>query len=219
MPTRGRKSKSKGKFKRSGYKKKGQKLTNNNLGLQPLPSRYICKMKYSQTFTIDSLNPIQTMNLNSIYDPDRTGSGHQPNSFDQLAALYNRYRVISTSYAINVTSSSPVRFCVLPTNNSPSVATMSDACERPRAKWAIQYPGGSTQTLKGKVYIPALMGRTKTQYMADDSYQAQVNNNPSELALLNILSKDLTDGTVTVNGVITMTFIVEFFDIITQSQS
>ncbi len=31
--------------------------------------------------------------LNSLYDPDLTGTGHQPYGFDQFAALYSRYKV------------------------------------------------------------------------------------------------------------------------------
>lgn len=32
--------------------------------------------------------------MNSLFDPDFTGTGHQPQWFDQLAAVYQRYRVL-----------------------------------------------------------------------------------------------------------------------------
>ena len=35
----------------------------------------------------------QYMRMNSLFDPDQTGTGHQPYYFDQFAALYNRYTV------------------------------------------------------------------------------------------------------------------------------
>ena len=34
--------------------------------------------------------------MNSLFDPDQTGTGHQPYYFDQFAALYNRYTVLGS---------------------------------------------------------------------------------------------------------------------------
>ncbi len=36
------------------------------------------------------------MSANSLNDPDRTGTGHQPRGFDQIIALYTHYTVISS---------------------------------------------------------------------------------------------------------------------------
>lgn len=38
--------------------------------------------------------------LNSIYDPDFTGVGHQPAFHDRWAQLYQQYRVVSASYVV-----------------------------------------------------------------------------------------------------------------------
>ena len=65
-------------------KRRVQKTTNVNRSLQPVPSRYICKMKYSTNVATD-INGQYIFNLNSLYDPDRTGTGHQPYGFDNLA--------------------------------------------------------------------------------------------------------------------------------------
>jgi len=64
-----------------------------NKALQPIPQRYIATMKYSQTFLLSDVSPGWTFNLNSIFDPDRTGTGHQPYGHDTFQTLYNRYRV------------------------------------------------------------------------------------------------------------------------------
>lgn len=37
---------------------------------------------------------------NSLYDPDITGVGNQPHDFDQYAALYGRYEVMSSSIEV-----------------------------------------------------------------------------------------------------------------------
>ena len=127
-------------------------------------------MKYSQTFTISSaLGAVQRFNLNNIYDPDRTGVGHQPYGYDQLGAIYNRYRVIACHWAINVypsTGTAPVRVAALPSNEEVINTTLSDACEDPRAKWMVQVPGATARVLKGKVYLPSLLGRTRPSIVA-----------------------------------------------------
>jgi len=202
-----------GVYRRKRYARR-QKLTNVNRALSPFASRYITKMKYSETFTLTAVQPNQVMNLNSVFDPNRTGTGHQPYGFDQLAAIYNRYRVIATSYVINCYSgTSPIRFGCLPCNdNPPNFSNMSELAENPRSRFRIQLPNGSTQTITGKTYIPSLCGRTKAQYMADDRYQAQTSGSPQELALLFITAQTLADAQVDTTLAITMEYTVEFFD-------
>lgn len=184
-------------------------------GVQPIPSRYICKQKYSSAFSLSVSNAYsQTMNLNSVFDPDRTGIGHQPYGFDQLASLYNRYRVISCSYVINAyNSSNPVRFGCLATNDlGVTPGGISALCEMPLARFKVQMPQGSTSTIRGKTYIPTLVGRNKSQYMADDRYQALTSASPDELALLYITAQTMVDSLVNVDLTVTLEYTVEYFD-------
>lgn len=207
------KRKARSGMKRRNYRR-GQRTTTVNRGLRPFASRYITKMKYSETFTLNLGNSYtQIMNLNSLFDPNSTGVGHQPYGFDQLATIYNRYRVISTNYVVNAyNNSSAIRYAVLPCNSLPPINNVSEVCENPRAKFRVQIPGGSTTCIKGKAYLPALMGRTKQQYMADDRFQAQSTAGPAELALLYITGQTLIDGTTDIQLCITMDFLVEWFD-------
>lgn len=62
-----------------------------------LPAGRIQKMLYTETLTYTSTSGIQSSNtyaLNGIYDPNITGTGHQPMSHDQLANFYSTYQVI-----------------------------------------------------------------------------------------------------------------------------
>lgn len=63
---------------------------------RPFADKYRCNLRYCQTGSIDPSNTnfaFHTFCVNSLYDPDTTGGGHQPMGFDQLAAIYNRYLV------------------------------------------------------------------------------------------------------------------------------
>jgi len=214
-----------------GVRRGGQRTTNVNKSLQPFPSRYICKMKYCESLngvggpTGAGYGNYQFL-ANSIWDPNATGIGHQPYGMDTFTLLYNRYRVISCSYAISGTvsgGSGEVNSIigVLPANEGATVTGgINEFQENPRSKFITQYIGNE-KILKGKVYIPALVGRTKTQYMSDDRYQAQTNQSPAENAVMNIYFgfMDGTLATATADLNITLEYTVEFFDVKKQLQS
>lgn len=203
--------------------RKGRKMGLVNKALTPIPQRFITKLKYASTFNLTPISPTWNWNLNSLWDPDRAGVGHQPYGFDQLAGLYNRYRVISCSYVISGVSTDgvavPIRIAATPSNGNLLFTNCSAAIENPRTKFITQMPGGAISKLVGKSYIPSLFGRTKAQYMADDRYQAQVNASPVELAILSVIASDFSNANVNVSLSITMNFTVEFFDVETQAQS
>lgn len=193
-----------------------------NRALHPIPQRFITKMKYSEVVTT-GVNGEYHMSLNSIFDPNTTGGGHQPYGFDQLAILYNRYRVISCGYRLNLavgSSTVPVVVTALPANTPITALTSSEIRENPRAKYITQNPGAAAITLSGKTYLPSLVGRSKAQYMADDRYQATVISSPDEVASLAIQtfigSGNVAAGT---QVQVLMEYTVEFFDIKSLGQS
>lgn len=65
----------------------------------PLPSTITVPMRYVEFFALDA--PIgtptyHTFSANGLYDPNVTGTGHQPMGFDQMMTLYNHYEVIGS---------------------------------------------------------------------------------------------------------------------------
>jgi len=192
-----------------------------NRAVNPIPERYICKMKYSDTFQVTAAGgSLYRFNLNSIFDPNRTGVGHQPYGRDQLATLYNRYRVFKCAYAITFfNSTNTLRLAAIPSNIEMGLANVSEAVENPLAKWGTQTPGGTVKVVSGTVYLPSLVGRSKGQYLADDRYQAQMAESPVEAAILNIIAQTVTDAAVTIDCTISLTYHVECFDRNSLSQS
>lgn len=195
--------------------------TNSNLrSLNPIAQRYICKMKYAQTVSTDA-NGRYVFNLNSIFDPDRTGGGHQPYGHDTLETMYNRYRVISCSYrVIAPKSDATIQLAVQPANEVLTPTTAAEMKENPRSRYVTQSPGGQVIPISGKVYIPSLTGRTKAQYMADDRYQATFGSNPVEIAVLNFIATGGSDLPLPSNPIhVVLEYLVECFDIRHLAQS
>jgi len=193
-----------------------------NRALAPIAQRYITTMKYSEIFTLNALNGYQYQyNLNSIFDPNRTGTGHQPYGHDTLQTLYNRYRVIGCKWVLNFyNSANMVQVATQPANEvlSPT-GGFSELAENPRTRWKLQVPGGSATPIKGSISLPSLVGRSKGQYMADDRYQAQFGSSPTELAILNVIGAAINGSGVDINCTITLTYKVECFDVKHLAQS
>lgn len=205
--------------RRKAQKKSSMTLVNR--ALHPIPARFITKMKYSEYVDSGALTGQYAFNLNSLFDPNRTGFGHQPYGFDTLATLYNRYRVISCGYRLQLAGDATSAFILsaLPANEIVSSLSISEMRENPRCKYIQQNPGSTALTLSGKCYIPSLTGRTKSQYMSDDRYSANVTTSPAELAILNLQTANTADTIISTKIQVLLEFTVEWFDIKNLAQS
>lgn len=79
---------------------------NTGLGF---PKKMIMTHKYYDTIKLTSTTSIMSVyqiTCNGMYDPDITGTGHQPMNFDQMSALYNHYTVIGSRIKVRFVPSS-----------------------------------------------------------------------------------------------------------------
>lgn len=76
--------------------------------MHPVPDRQIVKMKYADSVALDPGSSgnvsVHTFSCNSLYDPDVTGVGHQPKSFDEFENFYNHYTVLGSKIKVTFTS-------------------------------------------------------------------------------------------------------------------
>lgn len=74
-------------------------LITNHVPRGPLPNSFKAKLVYQQTVQIDPPAGTCASNLfacNGLYDPDISGTGHQPRGFDEMMLLYEKYTVIGS---------------------------------------------------------------------------------------------------------------------------
>jgi hypothetical protein len=142
-------------------------------------------------------------NLNSLFDPNLTGTGHQPLGRDQWSTFYSRYRVLRCQYQVDIvnTSSSPLRVVVTPTD-AVTALTILSAPEQPGAQRRLIGPstGFDTFSFRGTVDLATLTGRSPTEYLGSDLAQAQFSSNPGDAAILHVFGAS-TDGTNVTYGV------------------
>ncbi len=191
------------------------------------PHKYIT-LRYcdSYSFTLAATTASsQVMNLNSLFDPDRTGVGHQPMGFDTLATIYNRYRVLKAKWKVVISPSTlTYDFCVLPLNGllntAPTTAATFNACvENPRAKFWTQGASGVSKSFVGSVSLNDLAGTTLTEYLADDRYEAANITSPSEVIVLYLVPYNPNASTITLFLYLQLDFECDWHDPTSQPQS
>lgn len=105
------------KAKASRVSAKGQQMSLNptRLPYTPkwgFPNRLAIAHKYVETVTLTSTSGSLASNLfrcNGMFDPNQSGTGHQPMYFDELAAIYDHYTVIRSEIKITAALASTTK--------------------------------------------------------------------------------------------------------------
>lgn len=167
------------------------------------PQRLIVKLPYFQSGQLTS--PIgayvgQLFRLNSIYDPDLSGGGHQPLGADQYATFYNRFRVFKVDYVLTLTNADPDQpadVAIAATNQSLS-ASDDSVFENPNSYYVSLAPrdgSASRKVVKGSIYLPRVLGQSGSAYKANENTAGVIGtSSPTELLLHNIIATSVISG-------------------------
>jgi len=187
------------------------------------------KMRYSDVINRApalAVTDERQFNLNSTFDPDLSGGGHQPMGRDELlGVIYGKYRVHSVAYELifgctnpGFTSSS---LYVVPSNDTTALNTqLGRPNEQPFAWFALSQFGAPLPHCKRTINLWDLLGRTKAEYCADDVTAAAYTTSPVEALVLKVGSSSADATAVVVYSyLIVLDMVVECFDRFSQTQS
>lgn len=133
---------------------------------------------------------------NSLYDPDRTSSGHQPSQFDTWSTMYNHYCVLGAT--IKLTASFPGAVGLIPiavginlcdATTLPSTTDYTTNIEN-GARHGIM-PAYSSEKIVIKHRFDAKTMFSNSDPVAKDSLCALTSNSPSDEAYFLIWFQDL----------------------------
>lgn len=137
----------------------------------------------------------RVMRLNSIFDPDLTGTGHQPQSHDNWNTLYQTYRVDKASVTLKVPEVAVGGYVYLLTSNSPTFNTDPVvAAESPFVVGKAIQAGGPSVTLYSDFDIAKTFGYSRAQFDADVLTQSAFGASPTRLQYLHIVFVDAALG-------------------------
>jgi hypothetical protein len=136
--------------------------------------------------------------INSLFDPNFTGVGSQPLSFDQLSAVYNKYLVLRCDWEVTATNLNGTGAYVtaVPTDVSVSGSSMQSLSEIKRSvtkALSVSTGGQAQQVLRGSVDLSDLHGQPNLD--ADSDQYAQIGTNPQDVCYLTIRGADYTTST------------------------
>lgn len=185
-----------------------------------LPDTYTCYMTYADQFQFSGAEAhTHVWRMNSVFDPDYTGVGHQPRYFDQMAALYNRYRVDACKAIIRInnrTSNSGI-VALLTADNTNSAYPLLTALELPHRSKVLNLSQSTAGAASGTIsqwFSPRkVTGVSPSTYKGDQRFQAIYSVNPSEAIGIG-LTLESTDNSTNISASATVQLIyrVTWFD-------
>jgi len=188
-----------------------------------MPKSIIRKLKYNDdlTGTIISGGNQSWIYQNSVFDPLSTAGGHQPMFFDQLAAIYQNYRVYGIAYkfqAITETALSSATLVGYANTHGATYSSSSNASERTWAKNR-RFTHQQKGIIKGYMSVAKVNGQPYRTVKYDDKYASLVTGNPTALTYQIFQVFNDYSSTITYHADIELIYYVEFFNLQNVSQS
>jgi hypothetical protein len=130
-------------------------------------------------------NPgVYIFSANGLFDPDITGTGHQPRGFDQLMLFYDHYVVQKTKITVrffNASTATPAVAFITVRDSSVKSTNALDYVESSITKstsLAVEGSSSANKTLEHLVDVGRFLGRNDT--MSDSQLKGDAANNPVE---------------------------------------
>ncbi len=182
------------------------------------PMKNSQKLKYTDIIQLDTSMGVvdwHQFRANSLFDPDLTGTGHQPLSFDEWTSFYQRYKVHACKISINgiITSTTGGGIFILNARPELAVPVGVSVTEIERnntiSRVASQVGGENRVSLR-------MYRKTKFMYgkrtIIDEGYAGLDTTNPLFPWVYNIGLVGSFANAATADLVIKLTFYSEFFD-------
>jgi hypothetical protein len=154
------------------------------------PIRMRTKLRYSERVGLTSTAGILTSTVfwgNNLFDPNFTGTGSQPEGFDQWALLYDSYTVYRSRIKVTIaatgatTSVNSFRAVLMPQTTSNLDTTIDDAAASPLAVEIFNQ--GSTnpaRILRRSLPVCTVVGVRPEEVLDNPNYSALVTASPTE---------------------------------------
>lgn len=174
--------------RRRGGKRSKTLYHKPGIGSSPVPNHYVTQMAYFTTVPIQEAaagaGGYYTFSLNNCFDPDFSGSGAQPVSFDQWSQMYSRYRVIKTDVVAHWVGGTAVPgdvcYFLSPTGTMPGNPNAWPSQRMGDFDIIGNWTGGKPNVTKKFSVLPwEGLSLTKAQYMDDMDYSHSSTSGPS----------------------------------------
>jgi hypothetical protein len=189
----------------------------------PVNKTAVAKLRYCESVAITPTAGscfTYTFRANDVYDPNQTGTGHQPMGFDQIMSNYQHFTVIGSKITATFIGGTTEYLAAISTNSSSSDSSnsASEIKERQRTVWKVvptNVGGPGTRTLSKRFsskkffHVKALVGESQ--------YKGSASNSPAEQAFFYVYAGS-DDGSTTV-GTIKVSVTIEYIVVFSEPKS
>lgn len=162
--------------------------------------------------------------LNSMFDPDFSGVGPQPQGWDQYKAIYVKYKVVAVTIEVtwtNPSTSGLIVACQLSTPNDTITLTGTSA-QTSDSRYNVEQrylndTGSQQTTIKRRFDMADLAGVTPEMFRGDDqNFSAVIGVNPQRVPFLRVGIADVSGAAgQTCTGVVKLIYHTMIFSRIT----
>lgn len=210
--------------KRASLSKKVDKILSrqkipNVMSKSGFPTNKVVKMRYVSSISLaDAAGGVLVKNhfrANGIYDPDYTGTGHQPLGRDQWATFYNEYVVLGSKITVRflfAAGTVPIVCGVFLTNSHSTGTSFRQLNEQGRSRGNIINASSATKNTVVKGYYSARKFHNVVDVRDNfDNLGALLGSSPSALADYVVYAQSYDEaGTMTARALVEIDYIVAF---------
>lgn len=168
------------------------------------PASTVKRLRYSTSFaagcTSGAITSTQVFRANDLFDPDFSGTGHQPMGFDQLMLWYNHFTVMTAKIILvcKNLSLNPHTICLRVDGDSTALTTIDRIVELGGGVTVDLDSSagyGATKKLSMSVDIARLQNVRRSALTADPSLQGSASASPTEVTYFHITSWETSGKT------------------------
>lgn len=190
----------------------------------PVPVQLTINQRYSDVLVITNTTGVYNYyvyRMNSTFDPDFSGAGHQPLGRDQLAALYTDYRVNEFIWDLTATCAAAAQSVVAahPTNASGNPGSTQLQSETAWGKQSMTAFEATPVKFRGRLPLHQFRGQSRQTYLGDNNNSSDCGSNPANGAYFILGSQSTTATTNTTHWTVDLTYNVTYFSPIALGQS
>ena len=206
-----------------------------DLVLGGFPQKKTVRLRYAQEIAINTGAASITTHIfraNAMFDPDYTGTGHQPSNFDRWMAIYDHYTVlqskITARYTPTVTTNIVPALLGITLTSDPgelSGLTTEDILEKPHTATSMLAVGNQGNasgfgTVVKTFDAVKFFGKSKSSLVGDGTYRGNSSSNPTEIAYFQVFTAPIGGNNPdNMNIIVTMDFVCVLTEPVTTDES